>query len=113
MRLCGGLAPFKGSAKSIEPRIPMATIFGDPGLKLLESFSAQRVEPLLAIGSHLHDAGLRQDTQMSRDAGLLNFHPLDNVADRTFAGFHHLDDSQASWIGERLKHGNLRFHIYT
>ena len=91
----------------------MATVLSDPGLQPLESFSAQRIEPHLAVGAHLHDASLGEDSQMPRHTGLLNVHAPHDVADGTFARLHDLDDSKPGWIGESLKHVNLRFHVYT
>jgi len=40
----------------------MAAIGDDPCFKLVERFLAQRVKTLLPIWTHLHDAGLGEDS---------------------------------------------------
>ena len=78
----------------------MAAISRHPGFELLEGLRAQRVEALLSVGAHLHDPRLRQDPQVPGNAGLVNVHAFDDVADGAFARLHRLDDTKAGWIGE-------------
>jgi len=91
----------------------VATISGHPCIKLVEGFFAQRVEAFLPVGAYLHDLRLGQDAQVSRNAGLMDVHALDNVADSAFARLHCLDDAKPGWIRERLEQSYLRIHAYT
>ena len=90
-------------AETIEPCLPVAAVARDPGLDLIERFLAQRIEPLLSVGTHLHDAGVGEDAQMPRNAGLLDVHACDDFADRALARLYRLQDAQPRRIGERVK----------
>ena len=81
----------------------MAAIGDDPCFKLVERFLAQRVKTLLPIWTHLHDAGLGEDSQVSRNAGLLDVHAFDNVSHGALPRSHRLHDAKASRIGQGMK----------
>ncbi|HEX3756154.1 MAG TPA: hypothetical protein VHV26_13870 [Rhizomicrobium sp.] len=91
----------------------MPTVVRNPGLEILESAFAKRIKALLTFRPDLHDPRFRQDAKVPRDAGLVNIHPVHNIADRNFAILHHLDDAKAGRIGQGLKHTKLRNHAYT
>jgi len=99
----GGAVSLESRAISIEARLPVASVSRDPRLELFERFSSQRIETSLSVGPHLHDAGFREDAQVTRDAGLMDIHAVDDVADRAFARLHCLDDLKTGRIGQGLQ----------
>ena len=93
---------------------PVAAISRHPGLELVECFLAQRVEALLSLRAHLHDAGLGQDTQVPRNPGLMDVHAFDNVAYGAFPRLHRLDNAKAGRVGQGMKHSYMHIiHEYT
>src|ERR1700732_1031675 len=111
--VCGGFVSFEGSAQTNAPRLPVTAIPRHPCIELVERFLAQRIQALLPVGTHLHDAGLRQDAQVSRNTGLVDVHALDDVADGAFPRPHGLDDAKTGRICEGVKQIYLRTHAYT
>src|ERR1700722_8857693 len=109
----GGLPAFKRGAESVEPRLPVTAISRHPGVELVERPFAQRVETLLSVGAHLHDAGVRQNTQVPRHAGLVDVHGLDDVADGAFPRLHRFGDAKPGRVREGVEQRKLRYHAYT
>src|ERR1700737_1131662 len=96
--VCRGLASFEGGAEPVKARLPLAAIPRPPGLELVERFLAQRVEALLSVRAHLHDPRLGQDAQVPRNAGLVDVHALDDVADGALPRLHRLDDAKTGRV---------------
>ena len=91
----------------------MPSISGKPGLDPVKAVLAQRIEPLLPVAAGLHDPGFGQDPQVSRNAGLGNFHSPDDFPDRAFAGLDGLNNAKAGRVGKRLEQRYFHIHIYT
>ena len=83
----------------------------DPGVDPAERFGPQGVEPPLAVRAHLDDAGVVEDAQMARDAGLMDVHPLNQVAHRALADPHRLHDTHPRRVAEGLEECHLRISM--
>lgn len=90
----------------------MASIPRYPSLDLIEAVLSQRVESPLSVAARLHDPGLSQNAQVSRDARLTDVHASDDFADGAFARLHGLEDAQAGRISKRASSGVGRLTFF-
>src|SRR5271168_2477945 len=91
----------------------MTSILAYPGLDLVEAIFSQRVQAFLPVAAGLHDSGFGQNAQMSRNSGLANVHPFDDLPHGAFARPHDFNNAKPRRIGKSLEYRNIQIHIYT
>src|SRR5262249_24517306 len=105
------LASAKRVAESVEAGFPQRSIPGDPCIQLLEGLRTERVDASRPVRADVNEAGLVEDAQMARYAGLVDIDRVDDVVDGALTAPPHFDDVASGGIGERLK--NVQMHTST
>ncbi|MDB4955598.1 MAG: hypothetical protein JWO36_3167 [Myxococcales bacterium] len=98
-----GLFALERASEAIEAVLPQPAVLGEPRVELPERLRPQRVEPSLSVRTHRDEAGLVQNAEVARDAGLVDPGVLDDVADLLLPASKHLDDAPPRWIGKCLE----------
>lgn len=93
----------QGGAEAVEPRLPQGAVVGEPVIQLFEGFGPERIESSLAVRPHLHEPGLEQDAQMSRNTRLMNIELVDHVVDLLLSDAERLDNATPGGVGKRLE----------
>jgi hypothetical protein len=98
------LPSLERGGEPVEPRFPETSIRGDPGIELAEGFRAQGIKAPGSFRTDLYEARVLENTQVPRDAGLVDMSGLDDVVDGLFAtpqkGFH---DQESGRVGQGLE----------
>jgi len=91
----------------VEVRCPQLAVGGEPPVELRERLWPDPIQAALRIRPHLDQAGVLENTQMLRDAGLAQAKAVDEFADRPFAVAQLLEDRKPPRLGENLKGSKL------
>src|ERR1700677_1384082 len=100
-------------SKSIKALPPRFAIRRNPGVEVLKRFGTERVEALLAFRPHLHETRFVQDPKVPRDARLVDFNAVDDVAYRQLSIAKNFHDLEAHWVGQDLDRVDMHIHAYT
>ena len=90
--------------QGVEPVRRLDPELFEPGIKLLQRFRAEAVEPSLRFLPNLHETDVTEHLEMPGDAGLVHPDNPDKLADRTFGGADSLKDALPRWFGDRFKY---------
>jgi hypothetical protein len=66
----------------------------------------------LSVGTNLDEAGLAQDPQVPRNAGLVDADLFDDVVDRALSAPKGFDDGAARWVGEDFEEISMHRYAY-
>ena len=87
----------------IEPVGPVGAIRLQPRVQFHQRFWAEPVQPPLRIAADLHQSGVAQHPQMSRDTRLMHPDQFDQIIDRALAVSNGIEDAPPGRFGNRVK----------
>lgn len=79
----------------------MGAVGLEPGVQFHQRFRSEAVQPPLGIAADLHQTGVTQHLEMSRDTRLMHPDQLDKVVDRAFAVPDRIEDAPPGRFGDR------------
>ena len=96
-------------AEGVQPLGPEDSEGFQPGVERGQLGRLKPVQPSLAVGPHADQAGLAQQLQVFRNAGLAEAGRLDQLAGRAFSSAQQVEDLATRGFGDGFKraHANI------
>ena len=94
----------------IKPPGPLRSIRGQPRVELHQWFRTKSVQPTLSIPPDLHQPGVAQDLEMTRDTRLMHADLLDQLVHRPLALSDRVEDPPPRRFGDHLEDLERSWH---
>jgi len=89
-------------AQAVQALRPQAAVGGQPGVEIGQRLGPDPVQPTLAVGAHLHQAGLLQHPQVLGHRRLAERQRPHQGAHGAFTVAQQVEDAPAVGLGQRL-----------